>query len=173
MCGRAGRSGGQARAHLILNTDETKIEDAALKALVTNKENCMRTTLISAVGGSVQSVSCPRCCAVCNPAAFADGDIVAPGKAPPRKKRRVAVRKVDKATTDSLKIRLEATRAKFVVDNPYLCIVGCQLVCPDSTIESICSSAKFISVRSDMDCFGLRNELKDKFLNVVLEVVNS
>ena len=57
-------------------------------------------------------------------------------------------------------------------EHPTLFFVGHQIVCPDSTIESICSSAKFISVSSDMDLYNLRTELKDRFFNVVSSVVD-
>lgn len=160
---------------MILNSDEAKISDPALKSLVIDKENCLRSTVITALGGTVERHN-SLCCMVCNPSAFTDGerlDIVQVGRAPPRKKRRVAVRRVDKTTTEDLQARLEAERAKFILENPYLCILGPQLVCPDGTIANICSNAKFISVISDMDCFHLRYQLQERFLNVVLAVVNS
>ena len=47
LCGRAGRDGKKSR-------DTEKISDPTLKAFWTNKENCLRSRLIQAVGGSVQ-----------------------------------------------------------------------------------------------------------------------
>lgn len=113
---------------------------------------------------------------VCNPSGYTDGgrlDVMQVGRTPPRKKRRVAVHRVNVATMEALKAQLEAERDKYIADNPCLNILGCQLVCPDSSIMTICSSAKFISVISDMDCFYLRQELKERFFNVVLAVVNT
>ena len=46
--------------------------------------------------------------------------------------------------------RLKAERANYISEHPTLAILGVQLVCPDSVIDSICSSAKFISVAKDM-----------------------
>lgn len=162
---------------MILNSDEAKIVDPALKSLVTDKENCLRVTLITAVGGTVEQQSqSSLCCMVCNPLAFTGGerlDICQVGRMPPRKKRRVAIRRVTAATTERLKAQLEAERSLYISENPHLCILGSQLVCPDSTIEAICSSAKFISVVSDMNNFGLRCELQARFFAVVLDVIYS
>ena len=96
LCGRAGRGGCQARAHWILNSYEAKIKEPTLKCLVTDTKNCLRTTLIDAVGGGVDQHN-SNCCMVCNPVAYTDSEglgILQVGRAPPRKKRRVAVRKV-------------------------------------------------------------------------------
>lgn len=39
---------------MILNSDEDKIDDPKLKSLVTDKENCLRATMITALGGTVE-----------------------------------------------------------------------------------------------------------------------
>ena len=77
------------------------------------------------------------------------------------------------STTEAVKIQLKAARANYIEEHPSLAILGAQLVCPDSVISNISSSVKFISVLSDMDAFCLRQELKEKFFNVLLAVVNN
>lgn len=122
---------------MVVNTDEAKIEDPTLKSLCTDKENCFRATLIAALGGTVQQSS-TLCCVTCNPLAFTNGerlDVMQVGKTPPRKKRRVAVRNVDKSTIETLKVQLKAEREKYMSENPSLHILGNQFVCPDSVIE--------------------------------------
>lgn len=128
--------------------------------------------MIRAIGGSVQRRQQQQkqqslCCVVCNPSAFLDGgrlDIVQPGRPPARKRRRVARRAVIESVIES---RLKAERKKFMDENPALAIVGKQMVCPDSVVSQICSSAKYISVVKDMDLFFLRTELKERFFNVL------
>ena len=100
-------------------------------------------------------------------------DILQVGKPGPRKKRRVAVRKANKTMISAVKSQLQAERAKYVVENPTLAFVGVQLVCPDSVLDSICESVRFISVANDMDSFCLRQGLKQRFFEVIMAVVNS
>ena len=160
---------------MLLTGDETKIKDPSLKSLCTDKENCFRAAMITSIGGAVEQQN-PLCCMVCNPSEFTDGgrlDVMQVGRTPPRKRRRVALRRVTEATTEAVRMQLQAERAKYITEHPSLGIIGAQLVFPDNVISNICSSLKFITVRSDMDAFCLRQELKDRFLNVLLAVVNS
>lgn len=174
LCGRAGRNVGcQARAHLLLTTDTDKITDRALKSFCTDKENCLRSSMIKSLGGTVPQST--LCCMVCNPLAFSDGErlsVLQAGNAPPRKKRRVAVRRMDKSLLDTVMSRLKEERTNYIKEHPALSILGAQLVCPDSVINDICSSAKFICAASDMDWFGLRQELKQRFFYVIMSTVN-
>lgn len=175
MCGRAGRGGCQARAHLLVIGDDTKIKDATLKSLCTDRENCFRAAIITSIGGTVEQQN-TLCCMVCNPSAFTDGgrlDVMQVGSTPPRKRRRVAVRRVTETTTQAVRMQLKAERTKYITEHPSLAVLGAQFLCPDSVIDNICSSLKFIAVPSDMDVFCLRRELKDRFFNVLLAVVNS
>ena len=173
LCGRAGRSVEcQARAHLLLTTDADKITDPALKSFCTDKENCLRSSMIRSLGCTAQPSS--LCCVVCNPSAFSDGErlsVLKVGRALPRKKRRIAKRRVDKALQETVMSRLKEERAKYIQEHPTLAILGVQLVCPDSVIISICSSVKFISSASDMDIFCLRQELKQRFFHVIISLV--
>lgn len=178
MCGRAGRVGCQSRAHLLVTTDTAKIRDATLKSFCTDKENCLRMAMVKAIGGSAPRN--PLCCMVCcgmvsNPTAFLDGgrlDVLQVGKTV-RKKRRVAVRRVTEAETDTIKLKLELEREKYIQEHPTLGILGAQLVCPDSIIKTVCGNARFISVIGDMDSLCLRQELKERFFIVIITVVNS
>lgn len=76
----------------------------------------------------------------------------------------MAVRRVTEHITETVQLELKAERAKYITEHPSLAILGVQFVCPDSVINNICSSLKFISVLSDMDSFCLRQELKEIFL---------
>ena len=105
---------------MILNSDENKIADTTLQSLFTDKENCMRTTIITALGGTVEPLS-SLCCMVCDPSGDTDGgrlDVLQVGGTPPRKKRRVAMRKVDEATMEHVRIGLKTERAKFIAEIP-------------------------------------------------------
>lgn len=159
LCGRAGRGGCQSRAHLLLTGDEAKIK---VKSLCTDKENCFRAALITSIGGAVEQQN-SLCCMICNPSAFTDGgrlDVMQVGRAPPKKRRRVAVRRVTEHITETVRLELKAERAKYITEHPSLAILGVQFACPDSVINNICSSLKFISVLSDMDAFCLARNLR-------------
>lgn len=167
LCGRAGRAGCQSRAHLLLTTDANKIADLTLKSFFLDKENCLRGCMMRAVGGSAGQN--PLCCSVCNPTAFLDEgrlDILRLQKVT-RKKRRVAVRKIGDSLASVIKVKLKRERAEYMAAHPTLRILGKQFVCPDSVINNVCSSAKFISCISDMDLFCIRQELKNQFFNVI------
>ena len=99
-------------------------------------------------------------------------DVLQVGKVS-RKKRRVAVHNMTVATMEALTTQLEAERADYISENPSLLIIGPQLVCPDSTISAISSNAKFISIPSDMNCFCLRQEIRQRFFNVVITILNN
>ena len=174
LIGRAGRNVGcHSRAHLLITSDADKITDPALKSFCTEKENCLRASMLKSLGDTVQQNS--SCCRVCNPSTFSDGNrlsVLKAGKAPPRKKRRVAQRRVDKFFIETMKSRLKEERAKYIREHPGLAILGDELVCPSSVIDTICSSAKFISIASDMEMFCLRQELKQRFFCVIMSVVN-
>jgi hypothetical protein len=88
-------------------------------------------------------------------------DIVQPGKAPPRKRRRVVRRNVDESILES---QLKTERME---DNPaFAIVVGEQMVCCDGVISDICSNAKF----KDMDLFSFRTELRERFFNALSSV---
>lgn len=130
------------------------------------------------IGGKVdQQQQSPdlQCCMICTPEAFeGDGgrlDVLQVAKSPPRKRRRVAVRKIGASTAEVIRERLKAERLKYIAEHPSLAILGAQFVCPDSVINSICDSAKYISRASDMDAFVLRQELKQRFLDVLNSLV--
>ena len=156
---------------MLVKSDTDKIADPALRTYCTDKENCLRSTMIGSLGCAVKGTH--LCCMVCNPSAFAGErlDILKVGKAPPRKKRRVAVRKIEKSLLDALYTQLKAERAHYIAEHPTLSIVGERFVCPDSVLNSICSNVKFISVINDMDNFNLRQELKHRFFNVIMAIL--
>lgn len=164
---------GASQEHICyLKSNTDKITDSTLKTFCTDKENCLRSTMISSLGCTVQQGT-RLCCMVCNPSAFSDVDggiegraILEVGKVPTRKKRRVAVRKVDGSLVDAIKAGLKEERAKYIAEHPTLAILGVDLVCPESVISS-----SVLYVYSDMDCFSLRQELKQPFFNVIMALV--
>ena len=110
----------------------------------------------------------------CTPGAFDSRlNLLQVGQSPPRKKRRIAFWSVNESTSHNLETQLEAERSKYIEEHPSLAIVGPQFVCPDNVISSICSNAKFVSVISDMDVFLIRQELKQRFFNVLLAIVKN
>ena len=117
-----------------------------------------------------------QCCMVCSPATFTESSrlgIIEVQAKMPRKKRRIAVRKVSEVQLQVLESSLKAERASYIKEHPILTILGVQIVCPDSIIKKICLGVKCISSVNDMDNFCVRQELKQRFFNVIMLVVNS
>lgn len=129
--------------------------------------------MIQSLGGTAERNS--HCCMVCNPALFAEDSrlgVVEYRVLVPRKKRRAVVRRVHEVLLQVLESSLKAERAKYIQEHSDLAILGAQLVCPDSVIKAICSGVKYISVISDLDTFEVRKELKQRFFNIIMLVVN-
>ena len=70
------------------------------------------------------------------------------GKAICRKKR-VAVRVVD-GLSKTPKEQLVAERDRYLGENPCFCSVGVSFVCPDITIDDLCSQAEYIQTSFDI-----------------------
>ena len=80
LCGRAGRSGCKARAHLFYPPKKKDNEDNGLRDYVESGENCRRKILLSGLGETFSTIS-PVCCDVCTPLAIdAHLDILKPGR---------------------------------------------------------------------------------------------
>ena len=95
--------------------------------------------MIESLGGAVQTSS--RCCMVCNPTMFGSDSslgIVEVGKAPPRKKRRMASsRRVTASQKELLESSLKLELEMYIAEHPNLAILGIQFVCPSSVINNI------------------------------------
>ena len=93
LCGRAGRSGLSARAHLFFPNQKKEYKDERLREYVECGENCRRGVLLRGMGGDFVSANgAEMCCDVCTPTAIEGSlDILQPGPcshAPPRKQIR-------------------------------------------------------------------------------------
>ena len=90
------------------------------------------------------------------------------------KKRRVAAWDVTESLERILKERLLQERHRYVQDHPAFLFLGEEAVCPGCVIQDICTDSRFIKTKEDMNSiYGLRSELGDKFLNVLLDVLSS
>lgn len=143
-----------------------------LETYCSEKENCLRSTLIRSVGGNVEQQS-RLCCTVCNSGCVLSDrlEITQFRAVSTRKRRRVAVRRVDDSLKVLLKRRLLAERVAFVEENPCWQILGIQFVCSDALISQICDDCKYIASVDDIDSFFVRPELRDRFYDIVVEVV--
>ena len=174
MFGRAGRTGCPSRGHLFYSDRNLKkIEDTTLSQFISSAENCRRQTLISGMGGSGCVRPSERCCDVCTPQAITANDrlnILEIGKAM-RRRKRVRVSVVSEDLTKALKEQLLAERAKYLEENPCYLSVGASFVCPDVTVDELCSQAEYIETSSDITLFGIRSELKERFFKVLSSVL--
>ena len=59
-----------------------------------------------------------------------------------------------------------------VEENPCFKMVGPEFVCPDVTIDELCSQATYIDSVHDITIFGVKPELKEHFFNVISSVLS-
>ena len=122
------------------------MEDSTLHDFITGSENCRRLTLVRGLGGSDHLVGSERCCDVCTPSAISSGDrlnVLEIGQ-PVRHRKRVAVRYISEELVTTLKTELRVARSRYLEENPSFSMVGPEFVCPDITIDELCSQATYI-----------------------------
>ena len=145
LFGRAGRSGGMSRAHLFYSKQKKKM-DMRIKDFCEQKENCLRTSLLKAIGDTVpiDSSSTP-CCSNCPPSCTTLPSKLAIIESTPvidtNTKKRSAHWKTDQTIDKTLKNRLIEERQKYVHDYPMFAIIGEKAVCPNSVVDKICKEA--------------------------------
>ena len=61
----------------------------------------------------------------------------------------------------TLKNELRMERDRYIQENPCFMMTGFSFVCPDVTIEELCSQAMYIQIPLDMSLFGIKTELRD------------
>ena len=176
MFGRAGRNGCPARGHLLKKkkkSSRSKIQDKTLSNFV-NDKICRRKTLLSGMGEEYNEFIPPlRCCDVCTPSAISSNDrlnVLELGKQT-RRPKRSAIRKVNEQLLKTLKERLYAERKAYIDENPCLSMLGVDFVCPDSTIDELCLQAEYLETASDISLYGIRTDIKDRFFNVISDVL--
>ena len=179
LFGRAGRNGCLARGHLFYSEKKEKakptvVGDDVLSDFVTGAKNCRRNALICGMGGNDVGSPSERCCDKCTPHAIAPNDrhnILVIGKQS-RGKKRAAVRRVDEELLMTLKNELRMERDRYIQENPCFMMTGFSFVCPDVTIEELCSQATYIQTPLDMSLFGIKTELRDRFFNIISSVLS-
>ena len=58
-------------------------------------------------------------------------------------------------------------------DHPMFAMIGETAVCPNCIVDKICKEARFIQTKEDIsNIVGLRPELQDTFLPVILDVLS-
>ena len=152
--------------------------DAEIKDFCDNKENCLRRSILKAIGDTAPlgSFSTP-CCSNCPPSPLSlpsKLEIIecSPAVAPSSNKRS-AHWKTNKTIDETLRNRLLEERQKYVCDHPMFAVIGEKAVCPNCVIDKICKEARFIRTKEDIsDIVGLRPELQDTFLSVILDVLS-
>lgn len=147
--------------------------DGALSDFVTGAKNCRRNALICGMGGDIGQPS-ERCCDKCTPQAIAPNDrldVLVIGK-PSRCKKRVASRLVNEELLTMLKNSLRMERDRYIQENPCFLMTGFSFVCPDVTIDELCSQATYIQTPSDMSLFGIKTELRDRFFNTISSILS-
>ena len=156
---------------------QQKNVDIEIKQWYESKENCLRRTILRAIGDSspVEHASI-MCCSHCN-----EPESVYPPKlsiiesisVPLSKKKRSAVWHVTQDLEAALKERLVEERSKYVRDHPAYMFIGENSVCPDCVISDICRNSRFIKSKQDISCVnGLRPELVDLFFYALLDVLS-
>ena len=143
-----------------------------------DKENCLRRGILKAIGDTapIDSSSTP-CCSNCPPSRLSlpsKLEVIeyAPAVVETSNKRS-AHWKTNKTIDETLRNRLLEERQKYVFDHPMFAMIGEKAVCPNCVIDKICKEARFIRTKEDIsDIMGLRSELQDIFLTVILDVLS-
>ena len=153
--------------------------DSDIKDFYTNKENCLRRTILRSIGDSSPiETTIVGCCRHCD-ASMKSFESHAPKLViyhayQVSKKRRVAAWNVTESLEKNLKDRLLQERYRYIQDHPAFLFLGEEAVCPNCVIEDICTESRFIKTKEDMSSiYGIHSELSDKFLNVILDVLSS
>ena len=173
MCGRGGRGGSPARAHIFYNSKQ-KCKDKKMLSYCIDSENCLRRALIGGVGGDISSVNGPRfqCCSSCSGGTvpYVHTDILNPLRSH-RPKRVPSVREVPQEMLKGLEQQLKEARDDITTSTPGLEMLGAQFVCPDAVIASICSNINTITSISDLNSFFLRPEYRNRFFEILSDTV--
>lgn len=152
--------------------------DKEIKDFCDNKENCLRRGILKAIGDTapIDSSSTP-CCSNCPPSHLSlpsKLEIIESAPAVVQtSNKRSAHWKTNKTIAETLRNRLLEERQKYVFDHPMFAMIGEKAVCPNCVIDKICKEARFIRTKEDIsDIVGLRSELQDIFLTVILDVLS-
>ena len=127
--------------------------------------------MLEAIGGSLSVELRQRCCDICTPTALAGStlDLLHTGVTN-RKRKRAAVREFSCEALESLKAKLLEARNVVMSENPAFLMIGPSFICPDSVITKLCNEAKCINDIDDLKGYGIRKELKECFLNIIVEL---
>ena len=169
LCGRAGRSGLSAQAHMFYSRQQ-KFKDPKLQQYCFGNENCRRITLLRSVGSLEDVSGSDACCDVCTPSVPC---VVLDLLVTQKRKRRHLVRRVGKVTTEQLRLRLVAEREKLMSEHPGYRMIGADFVCSDAAIGELCQQAKYCNNIDDVDTYHIRPEFRDRIFNVLMETVST
>ena len=137
-----------------------------------DRENCRRMVLLQGLGCSEQVPKGATCCDGCGvEIPYPRLDIFQAASGSKRKRRRKA-HCIDKDATDRLKNRLKEGRMSVLAEKPAYQMIGANFICSDALICDICDGAEYISTIEDMNVFCLRPELKERFCDVIMDVVS-
>ena len=168
-----GRSGGLPRAHLFYSKRKKKVA-VEIKDFC-DEENCLRRGILRAIGdtAAVDSSSAP-CCSNCPLSRLSLPSkleiIESTPPVVPVSNKRSAHWKTNKTVDEMLRNRLLEEKQKYVFDHPMFAMIGETAVCPNC---KICKEARFLWTKEDIsNIVGLRPELQDTFLTVVLDVLS-
>ena len=171
-CGRAGRGGNDARAHIFYSTKQKKV-DAKVKEFCVSKENCRRREMLKAIGSiRIDSTNNRQCCDVCNELDCISSrlrfETGANQRAIIQRKRRRA-RKISKQLTEQLKTALLSERDKYLREHPVYRLLGPDFVCPTCVIENVSEAPH--SVESE-DFIQAIPDLKPKLYRVLVDCLS-
>ena len=129
LCGRAGRSGCQARAHLLYTTK--KISDVVLQQYCAsnNTENCLRDILLKGLDSCRVAQDHTVCCSVCSAGnvPYCRLDVLK-GSSRQYRKRPTPVREISVSLKKKLEMELKLERNSIISEQPHIGIFGEQYV---------------------------------------------
>lgn len=161
LCGRSGRGGHPARAHL-LYSPKAVIKDPVLQLYCRGSE-CRRSVLLRGLGSSEESrVDPQKCCYVCHSSCLYPR-VNFPKPVRSTRKRHINVREISADLRDELHSRLVKERNAIVDEHPSFPMIGSNFLCPDSVLDELCARASYVSSVDDLDILCLRPQFRDRF----------
>ena len=152
---------------LFTNLAEAKsCKDEKMVSFSSSTRICRRRLLLKSLGSDedIHTVS-KQCCDICthNRLPYSHFQFLHPHKTQ-RKQKPKEVRYIEKDVIDSLKNALLAERKAIVKESIGLRVIGIEVACPLSCIESICAQANVISSAEDIKAIScIRSVFVERF----------
>lgn len=145
-----------------------------MKDFCVGKENCRRDGMLKAIGSKeIPDRELNNCCDVCTEVPSNLSFELLVGSAGEKRKRRVAVRVVEKELEEELRAGLLKEREKYLELHPPFKMIGADFVCPLAVINDLCSRARFIDCVDDIiEVYDIHKDFRRNLFVVLMDILS-